>query len=189
MTELEKMKNNLPYNAVAPDIMEVQNKAAELVYRFNASGDAGERNEILKELVGQSSDMMAVSPGFRCDFGFNIYFKGLAVINYNCVFLDTSRIELGENVFMGPGTVVSCAAHPILAEQRNEGTMISKPITIGNNVWIGANCTILGGVNIGENTIIGAGSVVTRDIPANVIAVGSPCRVVREITEEDRMNL
>ena len=104
--------------------------------------------------------------------------------------LDTSPINIGENAFIGPGTCLSCAGHPIYPSERIvEGISTSKPITIENDVWIGANCTIFGGVTIGAGTVIGGGSVVTKDIPAGVVAAGNPCRVLRPITEEDRLNL
>ena len=133
----------------------------------------------------ESSPMTFIEPNFKCDYGFNIHTHGFAFINYNCVMLDTSPINIGENAFIGPGTCLSCAGHPIYPSERIvEGISTSKPITIENDVWIGANCTIFGG-----GTVIGGGSVVTKDIPAGVVAAGNPCRVLRPITEEDRLNL
>lgn len=113
----------------------------------------------------------------------------MAVINYNCVILETSPIHFGKNVFIGPGTCLSCAGHAVDAEQRAEGIGNSKPIIIKDDVWLGANCTICGVVTIGEGSIVGAGSVVTKDIPAGVIAAGNPCRVLREIIKDDKWNL
>ena len=102
------------------------------------------------------------------------------------MILDTSPVNIGANVFIAPGTVIACSGHAILSEQRAEGIGTSAPITIGNDVWIGANCTITAGVTIGDGSIIGAGSVVTKDIPSGVIAVGNPCKVMRNVTENDR---
>ena len=102
--------------------------------------------------------------------------------------LDSAPIRLGENVFVGPGTCFAAASHPLLAEQRNIGLCYSEPITVEKDVWIGANCSILGSVTIGSRSVIGAGSVVTKDIPSGVIAIGNPCKVLREISENDRMN-
>ena len=126
---------------------------------------------------------------FKCDYGFNIHTEGLVFINYNCVMLDTSPIHIGENAFIGPGTCLTCAGHAIDAKERGMGVGTSKPITLEKDVWIGANCTVCGGVTIGKGSVIGAGSVVTKDIPPGVIAVGNPCKVLRPITEEDRILL
>lgn len=192
MNFLEKMKANQPYiykyDEADPDL---KTKARNLLWEFNhAKPDDDERKqEIIRELFGSSTPLTFIEPTFRCDYGFNIHFSGMAFVNYNCVMLDTSPIHIGKSVFVGPGTCLACAGHAIDAEQRAEGIGDSKPITIKDGVWLGANCTIVGGVTIGEGSIIGAGSVVTKDIPAGVIAVGNPCRVVREITEEDKWNL
>ena len=169
----------------------LKQKAKNLLWEYNNSKPEEEekRAEILQQLFGTCSPMTFIEPSFRCDYGFNIHIEGLAVINYNCVMLDTSPIYIGENAFIGPGTCLTCAGHAIDAEQRAIGIGSSKPITLKKNVWIGANCTICAGVTIGEGSIIGAGSVVTKDIPAGVIAVGNPCRVLRPITSDDIIKL
>lgn len=169
----------------------LKKKAKNLLWEYNNSKPEEEekRAEILQQLFGTCSPMTFIEPSFRCDYGFNIHIEGLAVINYNCVMLDTSPIYIGENAFIGPGTCLTCAGHAIDAEQRAIGIGSSKPITLKKNVWIGANCTICAGVTIGEGSIIGAGSVVTKDIPAGVIAVGNPCRVLRPITSDDKIKL
>lgn len=186
MTELEKMKSNIPYNALDSEILELQNHASELQYKFNMSSSEDERKEIIKELFGECGDDISIAPGFRCDFGFNIHAKGFILVNYNCVFLDTSVITIGANTLIGPGTCIVCAGHPIHPDERLVN-VCSQPINIGENVWIGANCTIMGGVTIGKGSVIGGGSVVTKNIPENVIAVGNPCKVVRKITDDDRI--
>ena len=112
----------------------------------------------------------------------------VAVINYNCVILDTSPVHIGANAFIAPGICMACSGHSVAAAQRAAGTGTSAPITLDDDVWIGANATICGGVTIGAGSIIGAGSVVTRDIPAGVIAAGNPCRVLRAITEKDKVD-
>lgn len=169
----------------------LKKRAKNLLWEYNNSKPEEEekRAEILQQLFGTCSPMTFIEPSFRCDYGFNIHIEGLAVINYNCVMLDTSPIYKGENAFIGPGTCLTCAGHAIDAEQRAIGIGSSKPITLKKNVWIGANCTICAGVTIGEGSIIGAGSVVTKDIPAGVIAVGNPCRVLRPITSDDKIKL
>ncbi|WP_017413831.1 sugar O-acetyltransferase [Clostridium tunisiense] len=188
----EKMKMNKPYISKYEDMdPTLKTNARNLLWEFNNTkpDDNERRQEILRELFGSCTPMTFIEPTFRCDYGFNIHFSGMAVINYNCVMLDTSPIHVGKNVFIGPGTCISCAGHAVDSKQRAEGIGDSKPITIKDDVWIGANCTILGGVTIGEGSIVGAGSVVTKDIPAGVIAVGNPCKVLREITIEDKWNL
>ena len=145
------------------------------------------KSSILKELLGTYNPLVFIKPNFQCDYGFNIHMKGLALINHNCVILDTSPVYIGENVFIAPGVCIACAGHAIFPEQRANGILTSKPIHIGDEVWIGANVTICGGITIGKGSIIGAGSVVNKDIPAGVIAVGNPCKVLREITEEDQI--
>jgi len=169
---------------------EIQVRAKTLCWKYNqtAPTDGEQRREILKELLGTYNDCVYIEPAVRMDYGFNVHFHGLAIVNYNCVFLDTSPIHIGKGAFIAPGVVMSCASHPINSAQRaTEPLEISKPITVEDNVWIGANAVICGGVTIGEGSVIGAGAVVNRDIPAGVVAAGVPCRVLRDITEQDRI--
>lgn len=123
---------------------------------------------------------------FYCDYGYNIEIGENFYANMNCVILDEAKVTFGDNVFIAPSCGFYTAGHPLDVEQRNRGLEYARPIRVGNNVWIGAQVCVLPGVTIGDNTVIGAGSVVNRDIPANVIAAGNPCRVIREITEEDK---
>ena len=169
---------------------EAQAKARRLCWKFNNSDpdDPKAQRDILMRLFGTYYSSVYLMPSFRCDFGFNIHFKGFALVNYNCVFLDTSPIHIGRSVLIGPGVVLACAGHPIHSEQRCSSALeTSDPITIEDGVWIGANSTVCGGVTIGEGSVIGAGSVVTSDIPKGVIAAGVPCKVGRETTEGDRI--
>lgn len=162
----------------------LQKKARKLCQKHDQNP---EDKEILKALFGTCNDHVNIASGFHCDYGFNIHFHGFCVINYNCVILDTSPVHIGTGAFIGPNVTITCAGHGILPVQRKEGMNTSKPITIEDNVWIGANCVICPGVTIGNDSIIGAGSVVTKDIPEGVIAFGNPCRVQRRITQEDRL--
>ena len=166
-------------------------KAQNLLWEYNNTrpDENEKRSTILQELFGTCSPLTFIEPTFKCDYGFNIHTEGLTFINYNCVMLDTSPIHIGANVFIGPGTCLTCAGHAIDPTERAMGIGNSKPITLEKGVWLGANCTVCGGVTIGEGSIIGAGSVVTKDIPPGVIAVGNPCKVMRKITEEDKLNL
>ncbi len=146
------------------------------------------RREILEQLLGTCHPLTFIEPSFHCDYGFNIHTHGLTVINYNCVILDTSPVEIGPGAFIAPGVCLACAGHSLDGAQRSEGIGTSAPITLEENVWIGANAVVCGGVTIGKGSVIGAGSVVTRDSPAGVVAAGSPCRPLRKITEKDRID-
>ncbi|MEE0016116.1 MAG: sugar O-acetyltransferase [Clostridia bacterium] len=188
----EIMKQKIDYCSRHTDMpMELQQKAKKLCWEYNRTSpeEKEERSQILKELLGTYNPLVFIEPSFRCDYGFNIHTKGFAFINYNCVILDTSPVNIGKGVFIAPGVCIACSGHAIHSSQRAEGIGTSKPITIEDNVWIGANSTVCGGVTIGEGSIIGAGSVVNKDIPEGVIAVGNPCRVLRKITDEDLVKL
>ncbi|MFT6986105.1 MAG: acetyltransferase-like isoleucine patch superfamily enzyme [Psychromonas sp.] len=164
--------------------------AKQLCWEFNQAqpNDTAKKGEILSKLFGTYNKMVFVEPTFHCDYGFNIHFHGMAIVNYNCVILDTSPVNIGAGVCIAPGVCISCAGHAIDPQERINGITTSAPITIENEVWIGANATVCAGVTIGKGSIIGAGSVVTKDIPAGVIAVGSPCKAVRKITDKDRID-
>ena len=169
-----------------PCTIEIQQNTKRLIYKYNnTSPDEEElRKEILKELLQSDNDRVFIEPPFHCDYGFNIHFEGFAFINYNCTILDTAPVYIGADTFIAPGVCIACAGHGVHPSER----MIietAKPIHIGKKVWIGANAVILPGVHIGDGSIIGAGSVVNKDIPENVIAAGNPCKVIREITEAD----
>ena len=140
---------------------------------------------IVKELFGKSEGAM-VSPPFYCDYGFNIEVGKNFGANYNCTILDVAKVKIGDNCLLAPNVSIYTAGHPFDPEIRSRGYEYGISVTIGDNVWIGGNSVICPGVHIGDNVVIGAGSVVTKDIPGNVLATGNPCRVIREITEEDR---
>ena len=137
--------------------MELQQKAKKLCWEYNKTSpeEKEERSKILKELLGTYNPLVFIEPSFRCDYGFNIHTKGFAFINYNCVILDTSPVNIGKGVFIAPGVCIACSGHAIHPRQRAEGIGTSKPITIEDNVWIGANSTVCGGVTIEEGSIIG----------------------------------
>ena len=192
MNILDIMRRDEPYSSRNTDMpSDLQKKAKELCRMYNGTGpdDTERRADILQKLFGDCHPLTFIEPSFHCDYGFNIHTYGLTVINYNCVILDTSPVYIHENAFIAPGVCIACAGHSMNAEQRAQGIGTSAPVTIGKDVWIGANAVILGGVKIGDGSIIGAGSVVTKDIPAGVIAAGVPCRVIRAITDEDRTEL
>lgn len=187
---LEIMQKNEPYVSSYRDMpAHLQQKARKLLKELENCDDYERRAEILKDLFGTYHPLAFPGANFRCDYGFNIHFHGLAVINYNVVMLDTSPIHIGEGAFIAPGVCLACSGHSIDPEQRVHGIGTSAPITLEKNVWIGANATVCGGVTIGEGSVIGAGSVVIKDIPAGVVAAGNPCRVIRKITEADKLSL
>ncbi len=171
---------------------EIQQKARQLCWKYNMTdpSDGKAQADILKELLGSWSENVAIMPHVHFDYGINTHFAGghFTFVNFDCVFLDTSPIYIGEDVFIGPKCVLACAGHPVNSEQRRtEPLTQSKPIHIGNNVWLGASVTVIGGVTIGDGSVIAAGAVVTKDIPAGVVAGGVPCKVIRPITEADRI--
>lgn len=141
---------------------------------------------MLKDILGTMGKDTIIVPPFWCDYGYNIHVGDSFYANHNMLIQDGLPVKFGDNVFIGPNCSFTTAEHPVDPELRKKGVEIAKSITVGNNVWIGTGSIILGGVTIGDNTVIGAGSVVTKSIPANVVAVGVPCRVMREITEADK---
>ena len=144
--------------------------------------------EVVKELFGKS-DRAFVNPPFYCDYGTNIQVGKNFFANYNCMIIDVARVRIGDNCQMAPNVAIYTAGHPIHPVSRNSSYEYGKEVTIGDNVWIGGNTVICPGVHIGDNVVIGAGSVVTKDIPDWTVAAGNPCRVLRQITEDDRRKL
>ena len=142
--------------------------------------------ELIRQLLGKTKEHFCITAPFWCDYGTNITIGDYFYTNHNCVILDGAKVTFGDYVFIAPNCVFSTAGHPLDTEQRNRGLEYAYPITVGDNVWFGASVTVLPGVTIGSNTVIGAGSLVNRDIPDGVVAVGNPCRVLRKITEEDK---
>ena len=142
-----------------------------------------EKKSILEKLFQKRIDTVLIEPNFYCDYGFNIYLGKNFYSNHNLVILDANKVEFGNNVFIGPNCGFYTSGHPLDYKTRNKGLEYAKPIKVGNNVWFGGNVCVLPGVTIGDNVVIGAGSVVNKDIPSNVVAVGNPCKVVKEILE------
>lgn len=163
-------------------------KAKEKCHQYNqlCPNDRQAQGKILKELLGEMGQETVITPPFWCDYGYNISVGDFFYANHNMIIQDGAKVTFGDHVFIAPNCCFTTAEHAIDPQMRKQGIEIAKPITIGNNVWIGVGCVILAGVKIGDNTVIGAGSVVTKSIPGNVVAVGVPCKVLRQITQEDK---
>ena len=183
LTEFEKMISGLVYNPADEDLLQRRRRALSLVEEFNAyiPKDSEKAAEIAKNLFGSIGDNTAIMAHFACDYRENINIGSNCYINYNCVLLDCARVTIGNNVLIGPNCGIYTAIHPLDSETRLQGLETAQPITIKDGVWLGGNVVILPGVTIGEKTVIGAGSVVTKDIPDHVLAYGNPCRVIKTL--------
>lgn len=188
MTEKERMISEKLYMADDKELAEDFARAKRLTRLFNNTTEEQEsyRVELLKELFGKTGKNAFIQPTFRCDYGSNISIGDNFYANYDCIIVDVCEVVIGDNVLFGPRVCIYTAGHPIDADIRDTLLEFGKKVAIGNSVWVGGNTVINPGVTIGDNVVIGSGSVVTKDIPSNVIAVGNPCRVLREITEEDK---
>lgn len=189
MNHKERMLANLPYKSWMDGLKEESMENKKKVFRYNnLPPDAEEeRDRLIREILGKTQEgYLNIESPFHCDYGYNIEVGTNFFANYNFIVLDVGKVKIGNDCMMGPNVAIYTAGHPIHPESRNSGYEYGIDVSIGDNVWIGGNVCIMPGVNIGNNVVIGAGSVVTKDIPDNVIAVGNPCKVVREITEEDR---
>ena len=155
-------------------------------YNLLHPGEMNAQREIIRKLFGRAGDNFYIVQPFFCDLGYNIFIGDNFFANHNLVILDTDKVTFGNNVFIGPNCGFYAAEHPIDAGRRNAGVFFSRPISVGDDVWFGGQVAVIPGVNIGSDVVIGAGSVVTRDIPSGVVAAGNPCRVLRKITEADK---
>lgn len=187
MSEKEKAAQGLLYDAnYDAELINERIKCKEICFEYNHLNPSKikEREDIIRGLLGKTGKTFLIEQPFFCDYGYNIEIGENFYANFNCVILDGAKVVFGDNVFIAPGCGFYTAGHPLDVKQRNEGLEYARPIKVGNNVWIGAQVIVLPGVTIGDNTVIGAGSVVTKDIPDNVIAIGNPCRVVKKIENE-----
>ncbi|EGT3616046.1 sugar O-acetyltransferase [Clostridium perfringens] len=184
----ERMYGQKLYYCNDEELMNEQMKCLELLYDFNQTrpSEQDKRDEMLKKMFAEIGENCYIEPPFHANWGGkNVHFGNGVYANFNLTMVDDCDIFVGNNVLFGPNVTVSAGTHPIHPELRSKQAQYNVSIHIGNNVWIGANSVILPGIHIGDNSVIGAGSVVTKDIPANVVAVGNPCRVLREINEND----
>lgn len=188
MNQKERMLANLPYKAWMDGLSEERMENKKKIYKYNNMDpeDVTGKDSLIKEILGKTGENINIEAPFHCDYGYNIEVGENFFANYNLVILDVGKVKIGDNAQIAPNVSIYTAGHPIHPDSRNSGYEYGIDITIGDSVWIGGNTCIMPGVTIGNNVVIGAGSVVTKNLPDNVIAVGNPCRIVREITEDDR---
>lgn len=187
---LTHVEDGLLYDANNdPEILLKRRNAKEACFNFNNLSPVEEekKRQILTELLASHGENITVESPFYCDYGTNVYVGENFFANHNLVILDGARVTIGDNVFIAPNVGIYTAGHPLDAKRRGEGLEFALPVAIGNNVWIGAGVSITPGVTIGDNCVIGAGSVVNRNVPANSIAAGNPCKVIRSVNEHDKV--
>ena len=184
MTERQKMLAGEMYDPLDPELVSARERARDLCQALNTTRESQqeERRRLLRNLFGAGGESVWMQPPFYCDYGANIELGERVFFNFNCVVLDVCRVRVGDYTLFGPAVQIYTAMHPLDAEERRREEF-GKPVEIGADVWVGGGAIILPGVRIGSRAVIGAGSVVTRDVPDQVFAAGNPCRVIREITE------
>lgn len=182
MTEKEKMLAGKMYDPMDPTLKSDRENAHELCYRYNQlkPNDKTKKKELLKKLFKTDKNCY-IEPNFRCDYGYNISFGKNFYMNFDCVVLDVNKVTFGDNVMIAPKVQIYTATHPLNPDRRNSGRELGYPIDIGNNVWIGGGAIICPGVSIGDNTVIAAGAVVTKDVKNNVLVGGNPAKIIKSI--------
>lgn len=181
----QQMLSGEVYDALHPRLVEMLAETREKIYDFNnlRPSQKAEQMAILRELLGRCGENLTVNQPFRCDYGRNISLGDNVFINFNMTILDEAEVTIGNNVFIGPNVSIYTPCHPLVADERNTGVEWAEPVTIGNDVWIGGNTVILPGVTIGDGAVVGAGSVVSRDVPEASLVVGCPAHVVRKLSK------
>lgn len=186
---IERMHNGDLYYPGDPNLVPLQTERLDMLYDYNATRPTEEkkREEILKNLFAEIGEGCYIEPPFHANWGGkHIHFGKFVYANFNLTLVDDTHIYVGDYTMFGPNVTVATAGHPVDPELRQKGLQYNAPVKIGKNCWIGAGAVIVPGVTVGDNVVIGAGSVVTKDIPSNVVAVGNPCRILREVGERDR---
>lgn len=189
LSEKEKQHIGELYLPMDPELMQEQEKCLEKLYEYNMTrpGETEKRQKLLHEMFAEIGEDCYIEPPFCANWGGkHIHFGQSIYTNFNCTIVDDTHVYVGDYTMLGPNVTIATAGHPILPELRQQGYQFNMPVHIGKNCWLGAGVIVLPGVTIGDNTVIGAGSIVTKDIPAGVIAVGNPCRVLREVNEHDK---
>lgn len=182
-TEKEKMLSGEFYNPADPELVKERENARRLTRLYNQTleTEKSKRTAILKQLLGSIGENATIEPNLRCDYGFNLYVGDNFFANFDCTFLDVCKIRIGDNCMIAPGVHIYTATHPITPHERNSGLEYGKPVTIGNNVWIGGKAVINPGITIGGNVVIASGAVVTKNIPDNVVVGGNPAKIIKRI--------
>lgn len=187
-SEKEKMLAGERYNSMTPELHQDRITARNLARLLNDTreNEEGQRETLLRRLFGSLGARPVLQSPFFCDYGYNIHAGDRIEINFDCVFLDVCEIRFGDNCLVGPGVHIYTATHPVSVGDRERGVEFGKPVRIGHNVWLGGRSVVLPGVTIGDGSIIGAGAVVTKDVPDSVIVAGNPARILRKLTEDER---
>lgn len=182
MSEKENMLAGLFYDPSDAELEKARQEARRLLWQYNSTdpADNEKRNDITARLFGQTGEGLHIEPPFFCDYGCHIFFENRVFINFNCVILDCARVDIGEGTQIGPSVQIYTATHPTEPKSRAEGKEFAAPIKIGKNVWIGGGSIILPGVTIGDHAVIGAGSVVNKDVPALAVVAGNPAKSIRQ---------
>jgi maltose O-acetyltransferase len=182
-SEKDKMLDGRLFDASDPELAAERERARKLTRQYNDTRETetGRREDLLRELLGSTGDELLIEPTFRCDYGYNIHVGEDFYANFGCVILDVCRVEIGHDCMIGPGVHIYTATHPLDATERSTGLEYGKPVTIGDDVWLGGRAVINPGVTVGDGSVIGSGTVVTRDVPAGVVVQGNPATVVREL--------
>lgn len=188
MTEKEKMLAGKLYQSDGEELLKERTECKDLCHKYNQlmPSNVEEQKKLMKQILGKTGENFMITAPFWCDYGYNIEIGENFYTNHNCVILDCGKVTFGDNVFIAPDCGFHTAGHALDVEQRKAGLEYAYPITVGDNVWIGAGVHVLPGVTIGSGTVIGAGSLVNHDIPEGVLAAGNPCKVIRKLTEEDK---
>ncbi|WP_254272654.1 sugar O-acetyltransferase [Haloarcula marina] len=182
-SEKERMLRGDLYDADDPQLVAERNHARELTRRYNqtATDEDAERDAILTDLLGSRGEDCHVEPPFRCDYGSNVHVGENFYANFDCVVLDVCRVDIGKNCQLGPGVHIYTATHPLDASERIAGPEYGKPVTVGDNVWVGGRAVLNPGVTVGDDAVVASGAVVTEDVPDNVVVGGNPATVVKEL--------
>ena len=185
-SEKEKMLSGEMYDASDPELVEDRIQARDLLLQYNNTSERNEveRSDILRRLISKGGEGLFLQAPFYCDYGSNITTGKNVYFNFNCTVLDVAPVSIGNNSIFGPGVQILTATHPMNARERTSGIEFAKPISIGDNVWVGGGVIINPGVTVGDNSVVGSGSVVTKDIPSNVVVAGNPAKFIRDIPDE-----